>query len=219
MFAYFLLLLQFIAFPDRKDSILQEENKYGNVIISSSGSIGQYKKGKCELTFPNRTLEASQNNDWCSNIATSDNDMPWITYSIKGKQMKLTGFAIRSGCCLSSSCCCLDGKIIDYCCCDLFSFSLQGSNDNKTWKLLHKVEKDYYFYYCQYKTYEINNHDSFQYVRLVMDQEYPGCVKCITVNQIELFGKAEPSNSYYFDSENDGDDESISIIGKIKNIN
>ena len=61
--------------------------------------------------------------------------------------MRVKRYSVRNGCCRYSCCCTEDGKIVDYgCCCTLYSYSLQASNDNKTWKVLHRVEKDKSFY-------------------------------------------------------------------------
>jgi hypothetical protein len=99
------------------------ESQLDNVEVESSGSIGQYYNGKCHETNPNTTI--GNNNikkDWCSNIAKGGSSIPWITYSIKGKSMKLRGYSIRSGCCYFD-CCCVDNEIIpECCCCALYSF-------------------------------------------------------------------------------------------------
>ena len=53
-----------------------------------------------------------------------------------------------------------------------------------------------------------------------MDEEYPGCPKCIQLNQIELYGKLMKSEYPYltsYDNEEENE-ESISIIGKVRKI-
>ena len=146
-------------------------------------------------------------------------EKPWIQFFLKNKAMRLKGYALRNGCCYYDYCCCdpETGKYLDYyCCCQLYSFSLQGSNDNKTWKIIHRVEKDDTIRICQIKTYEFDMTEGFQFIRLVMDEEYPGCPKCMQLNQVELYGETIYS-SYYSSYEDDLDnEESISIIGKIK---
>ena len=141
-----LLFMQFIAFPERKDALLA--NNPSDVYTEASGSLGLYYKGKCHQTFPNETVNFDKKMDWCSNIAKGQDDNPWISYSLPNTVMKLTGYSLRNGCC-RYSCCCdpLTGKRIDgYCCCRLYSFSLEGSNNNIDWSTIHKIEgkKDFY---------------------------------------------------------------------------
>ena len=214
----FLLLISvaFVAFPSKNDALLSANRD--NLKIDVSGSIGLYHHGKCNPTHPNLTLIATRESDWCSNIAEGDNNNPWITYSISGKVMKLNGFAIRNGCCYYACCCNTEtGGIIDYrCCCALYSFFVQGSNDNQTWKELYHVTKDGdYFHYCQYRHYDISSAESFRYVRFVLEESRPGCPRCMQINQIELYGQA--LNSFNVESYDDTD-ESVSIIGKVKRI-
>ena len=212
------LAVAFSAFPTRKDALLSN-TKSDKIIVAASGSLGLYKgSGKSDPTYPNQTLQVDEKIDWCSNIASSE-DFPWIEYSFAHKAVKLTGYSIRNGCCYYDCCCDPDtGKIIDYyCCCALYSFSLEGSNDNKTWKTIHKVEKDSRFYRCETKTYTLSEKsESFLFIRFRLDESIPGCPRCLQINQIELYG--EQINSFAYDSfENDEDnEESISIIGKVK---
>ena len=206
------ILVEFIAFPSRKDSILSQVDQK-SVDLAVSGSIGYFYNGKCVQTYPNQTLNNDEKLDWCSNVAKSKDDKPWITYSLQNKAMRLTGYSVRSGCCYYTCCCLDESGLVDYCCCELYSFSLQGSNDNKTWKVIHKVEKDDRFYICMFKTYEFPMTESFKYVRFVQESERPGCAFCMAINQIEFYGETVDSNSReIIDSD---DDESVSIIGKV----
>ena len=207
------LTLSFVAFPDQSDALLNKSKARPN--IEASGSIGLYYLDQCHQTHPNQTLIEDRKQDWCSNIAEG-NDKPWIQYSFPNKAMKLHSYAIRNGCCYFD-CCCLNGEIIPMkygCCCQLYSFSLIGSNDNQTWKILHKVEKgDDYIHWCQFKTYPIELKESFKFIRFVADEERPGCPRCLQINQIELYGQLFDS---YESFEDEDTDESISIIGKVK---
>ena len=59
------------------------------------------------------------------------------------------------------------------CCCRLNSYSLQVSNGNKTWTVLHKVEKDESFRFCETKTFELKRKSPpLTYFRFVLDEEY-----------------------------------------------
>ena len=219
---FFILFgVKFVEFPNKSNALLSNSIKNGiKPKIESSGSLGLFYGGKCHETFPNQTLTVDNKQDWCSNIATSDDDKPWIEYSFPQQTMKLTGFSVRNGCCYYYDCCCTveSGKIIDtYCCCELYSFSLLGSNDNQTWKTIYYAdESKERIRYCQYKTYEFERTESFKYIRFRFEKERPGCPKCLQINQIELYGELIVGNSYSF--ENDEYDESISIIGKVKRI-
>ena len=208
-----LFMLKFINFPSRQNAIIQ--NHLDLIQVDSSGSIGQYRGGHCIQTFPNATLFVDEKLDWCSNIGENKENPPYVTYSLKGKAIKLTSYAVRSGCCYYSCCCIDDSKLVHGCCCELFSFSLQGSNDNITWTTVHSVEKDYGFYYCLFKEYELKNGPViYRYFRFVLNEQSPGCDYCMAINQIEFYG--EIINRYEDFSSNDADDESVSIIGKVK---
>ena len=212
-----MIFMQFVAFPSRSDSIFDQiSDKQNEIMTYASGSMGlfYFDYRKCFQTYPNQTLKVSADEGWCSNIATGT-DKPWITYSLKNKKMKLTGYSVRNGCCRHRCCCVEDNKPVDdFCCCELYSFQLQGSNDNQTWKVLHNVEKDARIRYCEIKTYDIDIQDSFKYIRLESQEAYPGCPFCIQINEIQLYGEVIQSfDSYEYDS--DESEEAVSIIGKI----
>ena len=212
------IFLAFVSFPNKEDALFSNSQKL-NPQITASGSLGLYfGDEKCQQTYPNQTLVEDKNLDWCSNIASpgKNSEMPWISFSYPKKSMRLTGYAVRNGCCRYSCCCdATTGKVIDYyCCCRLYSFSLQGSNDNRTWKTIHKIEKANDFYRCTYKIFEFQKTEPFNYIRFVLDEEWPGCPKCMQINQIELYGNIH--DSYSFSSFEDNDEETVSIIGKIK---
>ena len=216
---FHMTLMAFVAFPNKNDAILQPAIKSGlKISVEASGSLGVHYDGKCHKTYPNQTLIVDEKLDWCSNIADNKKDeKPWIMYSIKGKGMKVTGFSVRNGCCWYPCCCIDDDHMVDYaCCCRLDSFSLQGSNDNKTWKTIHHEEKDKIYYDCQFKTYNFPETESFTYIRFVLDKEYPDCPRCMQINQIELYGRT--TDSMFMDNDEESD-ESVSIIGKVKSYN
>ena len=210
------LSVNFVEFPSRSDSIL--ENSKGDVIVEASGSLGVFMgDSKCHQTFPNQTLVGEKKMDWCSNLGDRQSK-PWITFSIRHKAMKLTGYSVRNGCCYYYCCCdSQTGEVFDYdCCCRLYSFSLQGSNDNKTWVTIHSISKDSSFFRCEFKTYEFAKSQSFNFIRFLMDEPRPGYQNCMQINQIELYGETlQTLDGYSF--EDDEQDETVSIIGKIKN--
>jgi hypothetical protein len=220
---FFLIFLEFfIAFPERKDAITSKHSKSGSVNVEASGSLGLYYSQKCHKTHPNETIVENKEFDWCSNVADpKKGENPWIMYSLKGKTMKLTGYAIRNGCCYHSCCCDEGGKVVDYgCCCSLYSFSLYGSSNKETWKLLHRVEKETNFWGCKFMTFDIaNSKGSFTYIKLVEDEQYPNCPFCMQINQVEFYGEALKSFSPERKEEDEESDESVSIIGKVKRNN
>ena len=207
--------MNFVAFPKKDNSLLANAiaNKQ-EIIFNSSGSNGIYYDDACHQTYPNETVSFNYKLDWCSNIASVNEERPYISYSIKGKSMKLTSYSVRNGCCYYC-CCCMDShdEYNKYCCCRLYSFSLLGSNDEKNWKLIHKIEKDNKFYDCQFKTYEFPMTESFTFIKLMLDEPLLGCPYCLQINQIELYG--ELVDSAFAMQDNDENDEAVSIIGKV----
>ena len=211
---FMFIAMEFIAIPERSDELLTKQNV--KPFVEASGSLGLYRYDtKCTRTNPNQTLTNDKYSDWCSNMVKSQSDSAWIQYSIPNKAMKLKGYAVRNGCCYYSCCCDPDtGENLDYyCCCDLYSYSVLGSNDNQTWKTIHKIEKGH-FKYCEHKVFEFDLTEAFQYIRFRLDEQRPGCPKCIQLNQVELYGELVESLNPQFDD--DETDESISIIGKVK---
>ena len=207
-----LLLYEIIPFAERHDNILK--SNFDDLVVSASGSIGQYYNDKCNPTYPIHAVDSvSRKTDWCSNINKSKDDHPWLGMTLKNKKMVVTGYAIRAGCCYYDCCCGDDGKIV-YCCCDVYSWSLQGSNDNVTWTTLHQVEKDKKFYDCQNRNFDLKDQkEAFKYIRLIQDEPWPGCNYCICINKLELYGKTD---SVFGEYDGNEDEEAVSIIGKIK---
>jgi hypothetical protein len=212
-----LILLLYKAFPNREDAILQNLKDLSTVKVESSGSGGYYKDGKCEKTYPNATINSDRYDDWCS-LISKNNGKPFISYSVEASKMKLTGYSVRSGCCYYYySYCTSDDEVYDYyCCCRLYSFSLLGSNDNVTWKVLHKVENDNSFYDCQYKTYQLSNDEYYKYIKFVQDDKFPGSEYCMCLNQMEFYGSISKNGDVNMEEGIKIEDDSISIIGKVK---
>ena len=216
-----MIFLDYVAFPNRNDSIITNTIKqHGNVQVQSSGSQGLWTGSKCVRTNPNSTIETDKTIDWCSNIGLTDHSIgkPWISYSIKDKIMKVTGFTIRNGCCWYD-CCCNEQEIQDVrCCCRLSKFALEGSNDNITWDIVYKIQKDTTFHYCEFKTFTLDTTYTYRFFRFILDEEYGDCIFCMQINQIDFYGDTFyspfPNRPFVEDI-----DEPISIIGKIKKNN
>lgn len=216
-----LVFMELVAFPERKDGIFEHIELIDDIIATSSGSIGLYKDGKCTLTSPNMTLgNDDKTTDWCSNIINKNENedgkiKPWISYRIKNKRMRSKGYAMRSGCCFYGCCCIDDSDLIDSdCCCSLYSYSIQISDDNRTWKTIQSVEEDKEFWDCTNRVHEFDKVEEFTFIRLVLDKQRPYCRNCFALNKFEVYGETIRDNGQYYESEDDND-ESVSIIGKI----
>ena len=214
------LLLAFGVFPESTDSILAHLDPQ-DISIETSGAAGLYRDGKCHLSYGNETLDSNEWGEWISRTPEDKNDAslnPWIQYSIKGKSMRIKKYSVRNGCCRSKCVCFDDSDIVEYnCCCKLYSYSLQGSNNNKTWTVIHKVENDDSFYFCFAKTFDLPYETiPYTFLRFVLNEEWPGCTKCMQLNQVEFFGTITESSYTPYSEKDDDDDESISIIGRIR---
>ena len=211
------LFIEFTALSNRSDAIISKYYKENIINVASSGSIGQYYEDKCHQTYPNQTIfEGDDPKDWCSNIAKDKNNPPWIEYSLNGKTMEVSGYSFRTGCCYFGCCCMSNGDYVTGCCCDPYVFSLQGSNDNKTWKVIHKVEKEKYTRHCDVKEYSFKQTERFRFIRFVQDEPYPGCEHCMAINKFEIYGNVFSSGYFNEDIGADETDESVSIIGRVE---
>lgn len=208
------------AFPKRYDALLTSSSNTPRIFVS--GSLGFIRDdSQCEPTFPNNTLNDDNHLDWCSNIGESILDKPYIGYYLEHKVMAITGYSVRCGCCDFSRCCdpMSSNNSGSYCCCELETYSLQGSNDKYTWKIIHQVESDDgLLYECQAKTYEFDQTEPFKYVRFVLEKPRKGCINCMQINQFELYGEAITSNDYEHEliTKDEDNEESVSIIGKVR---
>ncbi|EAY18963.1 hypothetical protein TVAG_147080 [Trichomonas vaginalis G3] len=212
----FLLILCENILTD-SNSILRNAYYKNLVEVSVSGSTSQYINGTKQLTKPEYVFDqVPKNYDWCSNCGKSDKDHPWAVYSVKNQLMNINGYYLKSGCCdtADDACCCYDEQY--YCClCCIYSWSLQISMDNQTWKTIHKVEKDNEMRRCKEKTYKFSETHTAKYVRLIQDESCPGDPPCIAINKIEFIGTT--SDGYALDNnvEFDAEDDDVSIIGHI----
>ena len=206
-----------MEFPNRDDALLISNKHLVNV--EASGSLGVVSSdSNCLPTYPNDTLNAVKEKDWCSNVGIMKESEPWISYSLTDKAMRISGYSVRTGCCMPHyRCCCIEtGKILDFdCCCEIYGFSLQGSNDKHNWKVLHMVENNRNIHRCKSQTFDISLTEPFKYVRFVLKEPRKHCPMCMQLNQIELYGRTveQYDTGMLID---DDFDESISIIGKVR---
>lgn len=183
------------------------------VVIDASGSSKQHINGSKQMTKPEYAIYPyDKQYDWCSNCGKTYDEHPWITFSLKDKKFKINGYFIRCGCCYHD-CCCEDyGYCIDCC---LYSWSMQISEDNKTWTEVHKVERDDSMRRCNEKTYKFNKDYTTKYIRIIQNEPCPGWPPCMSINKMEIFGEIlNDNNSNDYESFQD-DDEDVSIIGHI----
>lgn len=219
------MIVSFLVFANSKESAGIFKKIFNDKIIAIdvSGSSKQRINGTKQMTLPEYAIYPfDKKYDWCSNCMKTYDDHPWISFSLKdNRMMKIDGYYLKAGCCHESRCCC-DDDYYGYCveCC-IYSWSLQISDDNKTWTEVHKVDKDYSMKKCKDSTYLLDREYTAKYVRLIQNEACPGWPPCIAINKMELLGQivgdAEPQEDFI--SFHDDDDD-VSIIGHIsKNAN
>lgn len=217
---YFIIILMFSFLIC--ESIFEEstkilKNAYPKKMIEFyvSGSSSQWINGSIQKTKPEYAFDQiDKRYDWCSNCGRSYDEHSFIIFSIKGKIMRISGYYLKSGCCGEDGCCCHDDGVP--CCeCCLYSWSLQISNDNTTWKTIHKVEKDDEMRRCKEKTYKFSEIYSAKYIRLIQDAACPGDPPCIALNKIEFSGNLEGDSFSLDDAVYENEDDDVSIIGHI----
>ena len=154
------------------------------------------------LTKPESVIDPQDKLELCSNINKSKNDRQFLATVFEGRKLALSGYSIRSGCCeyLSSRSCYL-----------IYSWSILGSNDNRTWTKIHSVEKDKEHEDCKEKSFKVGEKGSYSMFKIVQDEPEPRCWYCMNINKLKFYGSM---------SESDGDvvlnDDEISIIGRVK---
>lgn len=187
------------------------------IVLDASGSSKQNINGSAQYTKPEYAVDpVDKRYDWCSNCLKNYEEHPWITFSLKSRKFKINGYFVRCGCCYDGCCCVDEGYGCVYCC--LYSWSLQISDDNKTWTDVHRVEKDYEMRFCKEKTYKLDKEYVAKYVRLIQNQPCPGDPPCISLNKIEFFGDVVPDGNIPEDeimASSDDDSDDVSIIGHI----
>ena len=177
--------------------------------------------GIFKKNFNNTTMVASASSTWLntpSDVINPDSyyefctkykkEKQWFAVQFTEKSVKLKSYAIQLGCCY----------FYDSCCCELYSWVLEGSNDNTTWSVLDKEDKLSDFYYCNSRTFELKKASQpYSYFRITQTETKPNCDSCIGMMRMEFFGDLVAKGSYRPEiSEDAGDDEEVSIIGHVK---
>ncbi|EAY19908.1 hypothetical protein TVAG_130160 [Trichomonas vaginalis G3] len=205
-----------VANSESKAGIFSKVYNDKIIVIDASGSSKQYINGTKQLTKPEYSIYPwTKEYDWCSNCGRSYDENPYITYSLQNKKIKISGYFVRCGCCYHG-CCCEDDYFDCFDCC-LYSWSLQISDDNRTWKEVHRVDKDDTMRRCNEKSYTLDKEYATKYIRLIQNDPCPGFPPCIAINKLEIYGdilNADNSQDDEFVSYHDDDDD-VSIIGHI----
>lgn len=148
-----LFLLNF-AGKDKSSNILSTLYSKKLLQVQACGSSKQIINGSYKITDPYFTVEPWNNNyDWCSTCMKSYSEHPWIMFSVKDSRMVVDSYTIRTGCAGSNLRCCCEDKLYFCCRCCLYSWSLQISDDNKTWTEVHRVDNDESFKNGKEKTF------------------------------------------------------------------
>lgn len=200
----FSLFIREFPFNEQFDGVFKNTYNENHVSVSASGSrpCFFYKLDKDVLTKPESAIDPNDTLEWCSNINNSKNDNPWIMTSFKDRKLSLSGYSIKSGCCEETNCCCL-----------IYSWSVLGSNDNKTWTTLHSVEKNKEVSECVEKSFRVDKKESFSMFKFIQDEPEPGCWYCMDISKLEFYGTIfENDNS----NEDISNEDEISIIGRVK---
>lgn len=186
----------------------------GIINLDVSGCAKQTINGTKQLTKPEYAIYPHDTEyDWCSNCGKTYEEHPWMIFSMKNKKFKFDSYFVRCGCCYHG-CCCEDGAYCVSCC--LYSWSLQVSDDNKTWTEVHRVDRDDNMRHCNEKSYKLDKEYRVRYVRITQNEPCPSMPPCMSLNKIDFFGDVEADDTD--SNENYGspdDDEDVSIIGHI----
>ena len=171
-------------------------HKYYNntTMIASASSV--WLNSPSDAINPNSYLE------FCTKYLDREQ---WFSVVLADKQLLMSSYAIQLGCC----------NFYDTCCCNLYSWILEGSNDNRTWYIIDKKERVNDFTKCENKEFKIpSNTQKFSHFRFTQKEPQPGCKSCIGLKRMEFFGKlydfqALIEDEQYLDTE-------VSIIGHLK---
>lgn len=197
------LFLRYFEINDNFNGIFKTTYIENFTRVEASGSGLCYDKNlrKDIRTKPENCVDPESKLDWCSDMDFERKRMPWLLISLKEKFVKISGYSMKLGCCEYG-----------YCCCRIHSWKLEGSNDNKTWSLLHEGVRDKDYKDCDQKTFQTKE-GTYSMFRLSQTEPWPDCPSCIFINKIELFG--ELLESEYSRPSIVDNDEEVSIIGKV----
>ena len=202
----FLVFLRSFPFNDKFNGVFKKTYKEGRIKIDASGSricwVSDFSDDV--MTKPENCVDPESKIQWCSSFDSRRVKKQWISFTFEGAKLNLQGYSLHAGCCSAYRCCC-----------KIYSWSIQGSNDNVTWTTLDKVEKDEELFDCANKSFPVkSNGNSYKTIRLIQDESEKGCPTCIDLTKIEIYGDLNDENYIPDDLE---DNEEVSIIGKVTN--
>ena len=198
----FLLFIQNFPFNKQFNGVFKNTYNPADVSAVASSSIECYfsSLGKDILTNPVSVIDPEDNLEWCSKVNESKNDYPWIEVIFHNKKLSMTGYSVKSGCCYANDCCCM-----------IYSWSLLGSNDNKTWTKLHSVAKNKELRRCRNESFSFNEKGSFSMFKFIQDEPEPECWYCLNLNRLEFYGTLNEGAG-----EEIANEDEVSIIGRVK---
>ena len=168
------MLLSFLLvnypFNQNFDGIFKNTYSSNITKVEASGSEYCYDERfkKDVASSPEFCIDPLSTLEWCSDIDYERKRKPWISVNFRNNKVKLSGYSLKLGCCFDGICCCM-----------IYSWSLQGSNDNTTWKTLHKMEKQDDFKDCDSKSFEVTTSQPYSIYRIIQDSPYQGCSSCL----------------------------------------
>ena len=197
------LLIREFPFNDRFDGVFKNTYNNKDVSVEASGSSRCYfySLDRDVLTKPESVIDPEDQLEWCSNLNKSKNDHPWLTVVFNDRKLTASGYSLKAGCC----------ENVNGCCCIPYSWSILGSNDNKTWTKLHSVEKNKELKYCKEGSFRIDKKGSFSMFKLIQDEPEPDCWYCIALSKLEFYGTFSGGKFDEITSEDE-----VSIIGRLK---
>ena len=210
MFSLFAFLsYKSFSFNENFNGVFKSLYEQNVATFEASGSRYCWDKTlrKDIISKPEYCIDPKSDHQWCSNFDWKKQMFPYIQINFKNSRLALTGYSLQAGCCEYS----------DGCCCTPFSWDVTGSNDNKTWTLIHRIEKNEILTNCANQSFQIPSKSKpFRTIRLQQTDVINGCPTCIDLVRFEVYGDFEGSDYSFqeYIDEIDSEDE-VSIIGKI----
>ena len=200
------LLIRVFPFNDKFNGVFKNTYNKNDVSVIASGSQRCYSFSieKTILTKPESVIDPDDKLEWCSNLNRSATDFPWLAAVFNNKKLSITGYSLKTGCCEFT---------YDSCCCMPYSWSVLGSNNNKTWTKIHSIEKEANLKICQEKSYRVDKKGSFSMIKLIQDESEQGCLLCLSLSKLEFYGELEEKNE---EEEETTSEDEVSIIGRVK---
>ena len=209
----FLSFLSFRTFPfnNNFNGVFKRLYDQNIVTVGASGSrVCWDQSSKKDINSkPEYCVDPKSPSLWCSDYDWNHNKFPYLQINFQKSRLALSGYSIQAGCCEYSY----------GCCCTPFSWEISGSNDNKTWTKIHSIEKNKFLTNCANQSFSLPS-KSIPYKSFRMTQTEPvsGCPTCMDLLRFEVYGDFDGSSYIYSEDFDDQNDDEVSIIGKVTNI-